>query len=139
MKEWTTSNFCKREFRIIANFVKLSDSVGLKVPTESYKFRSRDTKKDANFPPKENIEIWAIAQHHGIPTRLLDFSHNGLYATYFAAPDAFVNKDFEGDLAVWAVNIGKYCEIVNRNERRIHLVSVPSHDIYPFCIPNTPV
>lgn len=131
--------FCKREFRIIANFVKLSDSVGLKVPTESYKFRSRDTKKDANFPPKENIEIWAIAQHHGIPTRLLDFSHNGLYATYFAAPDAFVNKDFEGDLAVWAVNIGKYCEIVNRNERRIHLVSVPSHDIYPFCIPNTPV
>jgi len=78
--------------------VKLSDSVVLKVPTESYQFRSRDPKKHPNFPPKENIEIWAIAQHHGIPTRLLDFSHNGLYATYFAALDTFVNKDFEADL-----------------------------------------
>lgn len=120
--------FCKREFKIIANFVKLSDSVGLKVPTDSHEFRSRDIVKNEKFPPKENIEIWAIAQHHGIPTRLLDFSHNGLYATYFAALDAFINNDYDGDLAVWAVNIGRYWKTVKKNDRRIQLVSVPSYD-----------
>ena len=126
--------FSERELKVIRNFVKISDSVGLKVPTDSYEFRTRDANRylnafDENFPPKENIEIWAIAQHHGIPTRLLDFSHNAFYAAFFAAIDSFEKGDFVGDLTVLALNIGKYWEISNRREfRRIQLVSVPTYD-----------
>ena len=121
-------DFCRREFEIIGNFVKLSDSVGLKVLTDSYELRTRDIKKGENFPPKQNIEIWAIAQHHGIPTRLLDFSHNGLYATYFAVLDAYVKNDLTGDLAVWAININKYYELFAKSVRKLQVVSVPTHD-----------
>jgi hypothetical protein len=44
---------------------------------------------------------WTIAfamQHHGLPTRLLDWSHNFAVAVYFAL------KESEGDTAIWALD-----------------------------------
>lgn len=55
------------------------------------------------------IEGLAIAQHHGVPTRLLDFTHDGLVAAYFAATSAIALRegartpDF---FSIWAVNCG---------------------------------
>jgi len=49
--------------------------------------------------------IWSnmiIAQHHGIPTRLLDFSSSPLIALHFA----LVNNE-DADAAVWAVNLSQ--------------------------------
>lgn len=52
-----------------------------------------------HLPPSVAVIEWlALMQHHGAPTRLLDFTYSVYVATYFAIERA------DGDAAVWAVN-----------------------------------
>jgi hypothetical protein len=55
---------------------------------------------------KEHLSDWdylAIAQHTGLPTRLLDWTHNSLTAIFFACIE---NEDIDGVL--WALNPYKH-------------------------------
>lgn len=49
--------------------------------------------------PKNEWEWLAIAQHHGLPTRLLDWTKNPMVAAYFA-----VNKDSNQDCVIYALD-----------------------------------
>jgi hypothetical protein len=47
---------------------------------------------------RDDLELLSLMQHHGAPTRLLDFSYPMLVACYFALERA------DSDCAVWAIN-----------------------------------
>ena len=54
--------------------------------------------------PEDDISTWLeIAQHFGVPTRLLDFTENPLVALYFACSGSPQN-----DAAVWIINEPAY-------------------------------
>ena len=55
----------------------------------------------------DDLEWLALMQHHGAPTRLLDFTYSPFVAAYFAMEDADATESKEEDrfIAVWAVNM----------------------------------
>lgn len=99
----------KFEEQVVKDFVDLTDRAGQVIPSHEERFVTNQ-ERFSNTPPKLDIDQqrnferieYALAQHHGIPTRILDWTYDPFVASYFAIEDITSNKS--GFLAVWALD-----------------------------------
>lgn len=107
------------ELETLVAFFRVCDRQGLPIPEDSQALRTllfdewvKNGTRDANahariWPPRAFVSLMALAQHYGVPTRLLDWTRISSIAAYFAAKGALelaagAAGHPTGRLAVWA-------------------------------------
>jgi hypothetical protein len=102
------------ELEYLVRFATIADRHGLAIPEDSQRLRRLlvpliSPDENGWWPPSDLWSIMALAQHHGVPTRLLDWSWDPYVAAYFAAEGVMRALDQSGAgrfarkrLGIWA-------------------------------------
>lgn len=110
------------ELTILRSFYKISNENGLYVPNSELMSLRKETGQYVSLTSllkacghstwlnKDSIEIAALAQHYGLPTRLIDWSYNQYIASFFASN--LSNKaNNEKRISLWMLNYKKLNDV----------------------------
>ncbi len=120
------------EMRHLEVFCDYCDQIGVKIPDDSRIFRDEVLSYEKLdkyilgqelWPNAELDYVMAMAQHHGVQTRLLDWTKIPFVAAYFAASDALSRSADEEctHLAIWVLNV----DVLRHCRDKVRYVKVP--------------
>lgn len=102
-----------QEEESLVTFCTEADHLGFQIPTDRPELRDARAAPARNnpfeFPPLMKLHMYALAQHYGVPTRLLDWSRKALVAAYFAVEEVTrleVHVADDHECAIWALDEG---------------------------------
>jgi len=98
---------CAAELFAVQEFAELSDKIGLPILDGDKLAKPMQAFYNQRGIPSPS-RITALAQHHNVPTRLLDWTRKPLVASLFATEDpGGLPGDDDKTLCIWALNISK--------------------------------
>ncbi|MBA6339729.1 FRG domain-containing protein [Colwellia sp. MB02u-10] len=104
------------------NFIEGMNAIGLHIEPESFEYINQlsDEKKGyssakfGDYAHGKMLKDLALAQHYGVPTRLLDFTLNPLVALFFAT-QGITSSQSKGNIGIWVIP-EKLIEVVNEKK-----------------------
>lgn len=129
---WETMQI-EGEFALLRDFYRSADQKGLEVPISNRLRRNLaqdwdpvsffNNHEKENWLPIDLLEVAALAQHYGIPTRLLDWTYDIFVALYFAFRGAIGTKE---NMAIWCLN-KEYLSFLKPTVSRINIDFITPH------------
>ena len=131
--QWETW-YVLNEYNLLRDFYGLADRMGLEVPLSPRVRQNLAAEADSLDEISRILydQIWispdlyetaALAQHYGVPTRLLDWTHDLCVALHFAFRDA---NGKDGSLAIWALN-KEYLSSLKPTVKRTNVEFITPH------------
>ena len=130
------------ERELAYTFEELADKVGLEISTEtkavlgkghervSLKYTVLTSLLDRDIAIDPTNISFALARHHGIPTRLLDWTFRPLHAAFFASEEEAEDDPGCAAVVVWAVSMRglAWTSLAGSSHRRSHIGFLQAQD-----------